>query len=186
MPRVPAARQRLSSINQPGDCEGGLTSREGTEIVNVPKGERAALERILEESFDGWYLRHSKGILRDSETVRAALSSGEAVGLIILKTLGPGVGYIYYIAVATAHRRRGVARSLLNDALERYRIEGVSEVFTSIEAGNAPSEGLFATEGFARTTFAEVTRRFGALRTLNMYRMMVSVPGEVLMHKTIP
>jgi ribosomal protein S18 acetylase RimI-like enzyme len=151
----------------------------------VPKEGRAALEPILEEGFEGWYLRHSKGILRDSETVRAAMSSGEPLGLIILKSLGPGVGYIYYVAVSRAHRRRGVARSLLNDALERYKIEGVTEVFASMEVDNTPSERLFAMDGFTRTTFSDVSKRFGLLRALNMYRMMVSVPGEVLMRKTI-
>jgi len=143
------------------------------------------LEQILEESFDGWYLRHSKGILRDSETVRAAMSSGEPVGLLIPKPLGPGVAYVYYIAVARDRRRRGVARALLNDALARFRAEGMVEVFTSVEVDNAPSEELFASEGFARTNFGEVSRKYGPLRALNMYRMMVAVPGEVLLHKTI-
>jgi ribosomal protein S18 acetylase RimI-like enzyme len=153
--------------------------------VDVPKEGRAALEPILEESFEGWYLRHSKGVLRDSETVRAAIRSGERIGLIITKTLGPGVGYVYYIAVAKSLRRTGIARTLLNDALGRFRSEGVTEVFTSVEEDNAPSEGLFAAEGFTHTSFAEVSRKYGTLRTLNMYRMMVSVPGEVLLHKRI-
>ena len=162
-----------------------MTSALPVDIVDVPKEGRAALEQILHESFEGWYLRHSKGILRDSETVRAAISSGEPVGLIILKRLGPGVAYVYYIAVAMAHRRKGVAKTLLDDALGRFKAEGMTEVFTSVEEDNAPSAGLFTTEGFAPTNFAEVSRRYGPLRTLNMYRMMVAVPGEVLLHKTI-
>jgi ribosomal protein S18 acetylase RimI-like enzyme len=153
--------------------------------VDVPRDERAALEQILEEGFEGWYLRHSKGMLRDSETVRAAISSGKPVGLMILKALGPGVGYVYYVAVARAHRRRGVARSLLTDALSRYRADGTAEVFTSVEEGNTPSERLFTTEGFAPSTFGEVSRKYGLIRALNMYRMMVVVPGEVLLRKTI-
>ena len=40
--------------------------------MDVPRGERAALEQILEESFEGWYLRHSKRTLREVEEVRAA------------------------------------------------------------------------------------------------------------------
>jgi len=162
-----------------------LTTQEEVDIVDVPKGGRPAWERILNEGSEGCYLRHSKGTLRDSETVRAAMSSGEPVGLIILKTLGPKIGYVYYIAVAKAHRRKGVARSLLNDALDRFRAEGMLEVFTSVEEDNTPSEGLFAAEGFTHTSFTEVSRRYGPLRTLNMYRMMVAVPGEVLLHKTM-
>ena len=153
--------------------------------MDVPKEQRAPLEQILNESFEGWYLRHSKGILKDSETVRAAISSGQPVGLIIPKTLGPGIGYVYYLAVAKAHRRKGVARTLLDDALGRFRAEGISEVFTSVEEDNTPSAELFAAEGFVRTSFAEVSKRYGPLRAINMYRMMVAVPGEVLLHKSV-
>jgi len=162
-----------------------LTTQEPADIVDVPKEGRAALEPILEESFEGWYLRHSKGTLRDSETVRAAMSSGEPVGLIILKTLGPRVGYVYYLAVAKAHRRKGVARSLLNDALGRFRAEGILEVLTSVEEDNTPSAELFASEGFVRTNFAEVSRIYGPFRAINMYRRMVAVPGEVLLHRSV-
>jgi ribosomal protein S18 acetylase RimI-like enzyme len=162
-----------------------LTSQEGIEIVDAPPGERAALEQILQESFQGWYLRHSKGILRDVEIVRAAVASGAPVGLIMLKMLEPGVGYVYYVAVARSHRRKGVARLLLDDALRRFKVAGAAEVFASVEDDNAPSERLFAAEGFTRTSFAEVSKGHGALHALNMYRMMVVVPGEVLLHKTM-
>jgi ribosomal protein S18 acetylase RimI-like enzyme len=162
-----------------------LTGQEGIEIVDVPPGERTALEQILQESFRGWYLRHSKGILREVEVVRAAMSSGAPVGLIMLKMLGSGVAYVYYVAVARVHRRTGVARLLLEDALRRLGATGAVEVFASVEDDNAPSGRLFAAEGFTRTSFTEVSRRHGTLRALNMYRMMVVVPGEVLMCKAM-
>ena len=113
------------------------------------------------------------------------MSSGSPVGLVMLKTLEPRVGYIYYIAVARAHRRRGIARLLLEDSLARLRGVGVEEAFAGVEAGNLPSEGLFASEGFALTGFGEVSKRFGTIRAINMYRMMVIVPGEALMWKKI-
>jgi ribosomal protein S18 acetylase RimI-like enzyme len=155
------------------------------EIVDVQPTERAGLERILEESFEGWYLRHSKGILRDVEIVRAAVLSGTPIGLVMLKTLETGVGYIFYIAVDRAHRRMGVARSLLSDSLQRFKAAGAEEVFAGIEVDNEASEGLFTAEGFARTSFAEVSRRHGSLRALNMYRLMRIVPGEILLCKSI-
>jgi ribosomal protein S18 acetylase RimI-like enzyme len=162
-----------------------LTVRDGVEIVDVPMGERETLERILGESFEGWYLRHSKGILRGVETVRAAKLSGEPVGLIMLKNLEPGVAYVFYVAVSKANRRTGVARLLLRDALERFKATGIVEVFASVEEDNPPSEKLFAAEGFVRTNLAEVSRGHGVLRALNMYRMMVVVPGEVLVRRTL-
>jgi ribosomal protein S18 acetylase RimI-like enzyme len=162
-----------------------LTMQDGTEIVDVPPEERAALEQILDESFEGLYLWHSLRTLREVETVRAAISSGSPVGLIMLKTLEAGVGYVFYVAVARAHRGTGVAGLLLRDALERFKAAGTLEVFASVEKDNLPSERLFAAEGFARTNLVEVSQKHGPLRALNMYRTMVVVPGEVLLHKTL-
>jgi ribosomal protein S18 acetylase RimI-like enzyme len=155
------------------------------EVVDVPREERAPLDQILEESFDGWYLRHAKGVLRDVERVRAATLSGAPIGLIMLKTLEPRVGYVYYVAVAKAHRKTGVGSMLVKDALAIFKDAGDVEVFASVEEDNLPSERLFAAEGFARTNYGEVSRRHGPLRALNMYRMMVVVPGEVLLHRSL-
>jgi ribosomal protein S18 acetylase RimI-like enzyme len=154
--------------------------------VDVPLGERQGLEGILEESFEGWYLRASKGTLRDIEVVRAAMSDGKAVGLVMLKTLEANVGYVYYIAVSRAHRRSGMAKLLLEDSLRRFVAAGVKEVFASVEEDNEPSEKLFASEGFTPTSFGEVSKNHGSLRTINMYRIMRVVPGEVLLHKALP
>ena len=103
----------------------------------------------------------------------------------MLKILEPGVGYVYYVAVARAHRRAGVASLLLEDALAHFKEAGVVEVFAGVEEDNSPSERLFTNAGFARTSFIEVSRSHGPLRALNMYRMMVLVPGEVLLRRGI-
>ena len=154
-------------------------------IVDVPAKKRRGLEWILEESFEGWYLMHSKRTLRDVGLVRAAMSSGKPVGLVMLKTMERNVGYVYYIAVAKAHREKGIAKLLLEDALRIFTASSVEEVFASVEEDNAPSEGLFASEGFTRTSFGEVSKKHGKLHALNMYNAMRVVPGEVLLRKEI-
>ncbi len=161
-----------------------MTTQENVMVTDVPAEKRAGLYWILEESFEGWYLMHSKRTLRDVEVVKAAMSSGKPVGLVMLKTLDGSIGYVYYIAVAKANRKKGIAKLLLEDALRGFKASGVEEVFASVEKDNEPSEGLFASEGFTRTTFGEVSKRFGSLHTLNMYRAMTVVPGEVLLRKT--
>jgi len=113
------------------------------------------------------------------------MASGTPVGLVMLKTLEARVGYIYYIAVARAHRRMGVARLLLEDSLGRFRDGGIEEVYAGVEMGNVPSASLFRSEGFAQTSFAEVSKEFGTIHAINMYRMMVIVPGETLMRKKV-
>jgi ribosomal protein S18 acetylase RimI-like enzyme len=162
-----------------------MTTQENMVIVDVPPGKRAELNWILEESFEGWYLMHSRRTLRDVELVRAAMSSGKSVGLVMLKTLEGSVGYVYYIAVAKANRKRGIGKLLLDDALRIFSASSVKEVFASVEKDNEPSEALFASEGFTKTSFGEVSKRHGSLHTVNMYRAMTVVPGEVLLRKTI-
>jgi len=154
-------------------------------VSDVTIVERPKLDGILEESFEGWYLRHSLGTLRDVEMVRAAVISGQSVGLVMLKTLEAGVGYVYYIAVAKANRRTGVARLLLRDSLNRFKDAGVTEVFAGVETDNLPSEKLFESEGFSRTNFGDVSKTYGRFHALDMYRKMLVVPGEVLLHKEL-
>ncbi len=162
-----------------------MTAKEDVVIVDVPAKKRAGLESILEESFEGWYLMHSKRTLRNSKLVRAATISGKPAGLVMLKTLNGRVGYVYYIAVAKDHRKKGIGKLLLEDSLRLFKASGIDEVFASVEEDNKPSEGLFASEGFTQTSFGEVSKKHGHLRTLNMYRIMRVVPGEVLLRKTI-
>jgi ribosomal protein S18 acetylase RimI-like enzyme len=162
-----------------------LTAQENLAIVDVPKGKRAGLEWLLEESFEGWYLMHSKRTLRDIELVRAAMALGKPIGLIMLKMLMENVGYVYYIAVAKASRKKGIGKLLLKDALRHFNDSKVKEVFASVEEDNKPSEALFASEGFKPTSFKEVTKKHGSLHTVNMYREMLVVPGEILLRKAI-
>ena len=170
---------------QRGEGVRPITTQEAVVIIEVPPGERERLEWILEESFEGWYLWHSRRTLRDVEVVKTAMSSGKPVGLVMLKTLEGNIGYVYYIAVAKAQRKKGIAKLLLEDALNRFKASGVKEVFASVEENNKPSEALFASEGFKQTSFGEVSKKRGNLHTLNMYRIMTVVPGEVLLHKVI-
>ena len=162
-----------------------MTKEDEVAVIDVPVENRAELRWILEDSFEGWYLRHSMGTLESVETVRAAVSAGSPLGLVMLKMLGPTSGYVFYIAVARAHRREGVARVLLDDALGRFKSAGAKEVFASVEEDNEPSERLFASAGFSKTSFGEVSKAHGRLRAVNMYRMMRVVPGEALLRKLL-
>lgn len=162
-----------------------MTAQENIEIIDVPTEKRAGLDWILEESFEGWYLWHSKKTLRDVELVRAAMSSGKPLGLVMLKTLEGTVGYVYYIAVARARRKEGVGKLLVEDALKLFKAYNLKEVLASVEKDNEPSEALFASEGFTKTSFSEVSKRHGSLHTVNMYRAMTVVPGEILLRKPI-
>lgn len=155
------------------------------EIVEAPPGGRESLDDILRESFEGWYLRHARKTLHEVERVRVAVASGRQVGVVMLKTVGTGLGYVYYVAVARSNRKQGVGSLLLDDALRIFKDGNIMEVFASVEEDNQASEALFAGHGFVRTTFSEVSSKHGALHTINLYRIMVVVPGEILLHRML-
>lgn len=55
--------------------------------------------------------------------------------------------YIYDLAVAEAHRRRGVATSLIRELVRIAASRGASVVFVQAEAGDAPALALYRTLG---------------------------------------
>jgi ribosomal protein S18 acetylase RimI-like enzyme len=150
-------------------------------IDDVPPEERAGLDSLLEESFEGWYLRHSKRILADIETVRVGREGNRPVGLVMLTTLAEGVGYVYYIAVARDFRRKKIGSRLLDHSLEYFSGLGMREVYASIEEDNIESAGLFKSRGFEKTGYSALAKKYGMLGAINMYRKMVVVPGEILL-----
>jgi len=153
-------------------------------IADAPRGEREPLERVLEESFTGVYLRHARRTLDEVDAVRVARrGSGEPVGLTMLKFLRDGVGYVYYIAVVPAFRRRGMGRRLLQDSLDRLARAGAREVYATVGEHNVESTALFLGRGFRRTDLGQVSKKYGPLGALSMYRGMWVVPGEVVMVK---
>ena len=162
-----------------------MTPEADIRIVDFPRERRPSLEGILDESFEGWYLRHAKKTLLESELVRVAVVADVPVGLAMLKRLDSRTGYVFYIAVARAQRRRGLAGRLLDDAVQHFQDEGLAEVYASVEGGNEPSLALFRSRGFTKTTFGEVSKKRGAIGALILYREMLAVPGEELLHKTI-
>ena len=156
------------------------------ESVEVPRGERARLIPILEESFEGLYLWHARRTLQAIEVVRAAKTEGgEDAGLVMLKMLEEGAGYVYYVAVPPRFRRQGVGGRLLDDAIAFLGKRGARHVYASVEEDNLESSMLFRSRGFERVQGSEMAERYGRIRALLMYREMMVVPGELLMGKSL-
>jgi ribosomal protein S18 acetylase RimI-like enzyme len=147
----------------------------------VPPEGRESLVPILEASFTGIYLRHAKRTMGEVETVRAAMLGQEAAGLAMLKRLGEDAGYVYYIAVLPNLRGRGIGARLVVDSLSYFARAGAGEVYASVGEDNEESNALFAGQGFVRTDFGRVSKKYGAFKALSMYRSMWVVPGEVIL-----
>ena len=147
----------------------------------MPVGKRAPLEDLLEESFERWYLNHSRKTLVNVDIVRQAVVGGRPVGLVMLKTLEGTIGYVYYIAVAREQRRKKVATRLLDHSLSYFTEAGMLEAYASVEGDNLESAGLFSSRSFAKTSYREVARKHGAFKAMDLYRRMLVVPGETLL-----
>jgi ribosomal protein S18 acetylase RimI-like enzyme len=140
---------------------------------------------ILDRSFEGWYLWHSKRTLRRVSLVRKAAVEGRAVGLSMLKEVGEGVGYVFYLAVLPDFRRRRIGGSLLDDALSLFASQGESCVYATVEEDNEPSLALFRSRGFVEVGFDDLARLHGRLRAVYMLHGMTAVTGEVVLRREL-
>lgn len=157
----------------------------GVEVSQWPKERRGALKEVLEDSFEGWYLYHSERKLMESEHVLVASEEAVPVGLSVLELLDQEAGYVFYLAVRRAARRRGIGSLLLDKSVDFFSSKGCIMVFAAVEEDNIPSRKLFESKGFMETRYAEMSKRYGRLRAVMMYRRMVVVPGETLMVKAL-
>jgi ribosomal protein S18 acetylase RimI-like enzyme len=150
--------------------------------LTILEGEaREAAIPVIRQGFEGIYRWHAKRTLHSVSVVRAAWLGTELVGVSMLERLVPEVGYVYYLSVATAHRHRGVGATLLDDALGRFRSEGVEVAYAAVEEDNAPSLALFRSRGFRRVERKETSYREGGLGAWGLRSRMWVVSGEVLL-----
>jgi len=81
----------------------------------------------------------------------------EPLGFVLLRAAlfeGGGEAEVLSIATRPSAQRRGVARTLMNAALERARTWNVERIFLEVADDNAAAQGLYQSLGFA-----EVGRR---------------------------
>ncbi|MEM0074867.1 MAG: GNAT family N-acetyltransferase [Nitrososphaerota archaeon] len=154
-------------------------------IKEIPKEERDKLELILDRSFEGMYLWHSKRTLRDVDKVFAAMMDDEFAGLVMLKPLDYAIGYIYYIAVHPKFRQKGVASRLLDFSLDNFSKIKYKEVYATVEKVNYASLALFRSRGFTERSLGDLSSQYGRIRALSMLAKMRFVPGEIILYKSL-
>jgi len=115
--------------------------------------------------------------------VKAATLGGATAGFIMLKELGTGIGYVYYVAVLPEFRRQKVGGRLLDDALAHFASREVTSVYATVEEGNTASLSLFRSRGFLETGFGEMSKLHGRLKSVYMMLEMQAVAGEVVLRK---
>lgn len=83
------------------------------------------------------------------ETARTfvAESRGRTVGYVMARISGEE-GEILNLAVLPGYRRKGIARSLLTEALASIAVAGVTEAFLEVRQSNGQAIALYQAQGF--------------------------------------
>ncbi len=120
--------------------------------MNVRAATRADAEAIAAIERDAapapWTGAAVRGSL-ELPTTRAWVCAheGAVIGHLLTAAVGD-TGEVLILATHPDHRRRGVARRLLDEAAACWQVEGVVEAFLEVRADNAPARALYAAAGW--------------------------------------
>jgi len=117
-------------------------------------GQVHAIERRVFRN--PWALGGFRAFLSDLSLVME--SNGDVVGYVVAR-YAADMGEILNIAVHPDHLRRGLARRLVTESLERLSEKGVATVFLEVRESNAAARALYEEFGFE-----QVGRRNGYYR----------------------
>lgn len=144
--------------------------------------DRPAIERISRASFDRIYAFFSIRGSRSGWPRLVAEEEGTVVGFLEGRLFDgqPPIGYVYFVAVDPNHRRKHVARILVEESLKRFRERGATRVFAAVPEGNEASMGLFKNLGFDEVPRGAMWRWY-RLRSIALQMNMMIAPHEILL-----
>jgi ribosomal protein S18 acetylase RimI-like enzyme len=94
-----------------------------------------------------------------ASTVLAALDGDLLVGTAMVGHDGHR-GWVYYLAVRAADRRRGIGRALMAACEDWVQSRGVPKIQLMVRAGNAEAVGFYAALGYEDGDVLVLGRRF--------------------------
>jgi len=118
-------------------------------IRRATHADAPALAEIERQCFtDPWSAAGIQGTIQ-YETAIALLaeSGGEVTGYLMARISGEE-GEILNLAVLPDHRRRGIARELLEQGLAALAAAGVREAYLEVRESNRPAITLYGAKGF--------------------------------------
>jgi ribosomal-protein-alanine N-acetyltransferase len=121
-------------------------------IVPATAAECAAMAAVHAEAFEhkAWRDDEFEDLL-EGEGIYGFLADGEAPLGVILCRVAAGEMEVLTVGVATAARRRGVARALMAVALPAARERAAAECFLEVAVDNEAAIALYADLGFRKT-----------------------------------
>ena len=98
------------------------------------------------------YTKHTFSyLLNEPETLsyRAVTPAGEMAGFVFVMINQEGAAHVTTIGVSPEHRRRGIARRLLEHVERALKRKGLSTVVLEVRVGNDGAQNLYRRSGYA-------------------------------------
>lgn len=141
------------------------------ELINADERWLPAIAALERQCFsDPWSVEMLRPELPDdSHEFLLAVDGETLIGYVGLMTV-LDEGYLSNVAVASEHRRQGIAEALLKALLMRARARKLAFVTLEVRAGNTPAQTLYRKLGFTevgvRRGYYEHPREDAVLMTL--------------------
>ena len=128
----------------------GATGR--SDIRDIRPGDFEALHALDKACFEpaiSYSRAELRGFLR-LPTLEGAVaeSDGKIAGFVISYRAPGNVGHVVTLDVAQTHRRSGVGRALMEEAIDRLARKNVKRYRLEVDAANSPAIAFYESFGF--------------------------------------
>lgn len=140
--------------------DGGLEPGSGA-VREITDADRDTVARLHEELFPGTHTTGPELAAGHDETHRRLVveADGVVVAYIAVERQADGSGYIDYLGVAPAARRRGLGADLVRAGVAELRRLGVTSIGLTVRVGSEGARELYRSLGFDEERLAIPLRR---------------------------
>jgi len=155
------------------------------ELRDGRPGDGPAIDRIARRSFDRVYAFFAIRGRRHAWPLLVAEEDGNVLAFLEGRLFDgrPPIGYAYFVAVDSDHRRHQAGRILVEESLRRFRERGATRVFAAVPEDNEASMNLFKTLGFADVPRGAMWQWY-RWRSIPVQMNMLIEPHEILLAHT--
>ena len=127
----------------------------------IAAADGPAVIRLHEQLFPGTHTTGEQLVTSADETHRRLVVEldGSVVGYVAVERQPDGSGYVDYLGVDPAHRRRGLGADLVRAGVAELRSLGADGVGLSVRKGSVGARDLYVSLGFDEERFVVPIRR---------------------------
>lgn len=113
----------------------------------------ARMSRLYIESGLRWRWRPARirGMVQHPDATVALAERGDDIAGFAVMVFGDKRAHLTLLAVAPAHRRRGIARALIHWLIDSCRTAGMGSISLEVRQSNADAQAFYASLGFRQT-----------------------------------